>query len=73
MRLSEARKLKRGDEVIVDDASGVRHQAKVIHATPKGGVKVEVEAGVAWVSYPHVDWPPEATFMRKVSKALFPK
>lgn len=71
MRLEEARTLRPGDQVLVEDACGATHRGVVIHATAKGGVLVQANGGEAWAPFPKVHWPEDAAFVRRVSKALF--
>lgn len=70
MRLAEARTLKPGDQVVVDDwLLQTTHEAIVVRVTPRGGVLVEVNGGIAWVPYSRVTWTDRLT--RRMSATLF--
>jgi hypothetical protein len=66
MRLTEARRLRPGDEVVVDGMPAGRRRGTVVRATSKGGVQVKIGDHALWFPYPLVRRP-----HRLVSSSIF--
>lgn len=69
MRLSEARRLKPGDEVIISGMPPSRRRGTVVMATRKGGVLVKIGESELWFAYPVVNH--AGKLVRAVSSSLF--